>query len=160
VVFNDYIMWDHVTDSAYGVVPVVNELVVNGGWEVVAFALEHQLFCDIAIRPRRFKEHTAQHSRLAVEPALAVLLDIYERRADLQNSFPEVKRGQYRRLIEWANGVCIQEWRDADYETLVPYLRWYSAHRSRRVAPVFRGIRRQAKKILRKRKPRSSSDAG
>lgn len=145
VVFNDYIMWDHVTDSAYGVVPVVNALIVNDGWQVIAFALEHQLFCDIAIRPPRVK--------VAVEPALAVLLDVYERRADLQKSYPEVERGQYCRLVEWADGVCVQKWRDLDYETLVPFLRWYSAQTDSRVAAVLRGIRRQAEKVIRKRKP-------
>jgi hypothetical protein len=158
VVFNDYIMWDHVTDSAYGVVPVVNELVVNDGWEVVAFALEHQMFCDIAIRRRHLKEHrfmstTAPDSKVAVEPALAVLLDVYERRADLQKSFPEVQGGQYGRLFEWANGVCVQKWRDMDYEILFPHLRWYSAHRDSRLPTFLREIRRQAEKRIWKRRP-------
>jgi Methyltransferase domain len=51
LVFNDYIMFDHlVSANAYGVVPAVNELVVKDDWEVVAFALQKQMFCDIAIR--------------------------------------------------------------------------------------------------------------
>ncbi|MGH7156139.1 MAG: class I SAM-dependent methyltransferase [Acetobacteraceae bacterium] len=52
LVFNDYIMMDHLSGDPYGVIPVVNELIVQEDWQVVAFALQHQMFCDIAIRPR------------------------------------------------------------------------------------------------------------
>jgi hypothetical protein len=50
MVFNDYIMFDHLTGGPYGVVPAVNELVVQEDWEVVGFALQQQMVCDIAIR--------------------------------------------------------------------------------------------------------------
>ena len=50
LVFNDYIMCDHVTYCEYGIVPVVNSLVVEDGWHVIGYALQHQLFCDIAIK--------------------------------------------------------------------------------------------------------------
>jgi Methyltransferase domain len=50
LVFNDYIMFDHFSGAPYGVVPAVNELVVQENWEVVGFALHQHLFCDIAIR--------------------------------------------------------------------------------------------------------------
>jgi len=50
LVFNDYIMFDHFMNSHYGVVPAVNELVVNDGWRVIGFALSKQMFCDIAIQ--------------------------------------------------------------------------------------------------------------
>jgi hypothetical protein len=50
LIFNDYIMHDHITGSPYGVVPVVNDLVAQHGWKVVGFALQHHLFCDIALR--------------------------------------------------------------------------------------------------------------
>jgi hypothetical protein len=50
LVFNDYIMWDHLSGGAYGVVPAVNELLVQENWEVVGFALQQHMFCDIAIR--------------------------------------------------------------------------------------------------------------
>jgi Methyltransferase domain len=50
LVFNDYIMFDHILHAPYGVVPVVNEMVVNQGWQVIGLALERQMFCDIAIR--------------------------------------------------------------------------------------------------------------
>jgi hypothetical protein len=55
LVFNDYIMADHLNGTPYGVVPVVNEMVVNDGWRVVGFALQRHMFCDIAIR----RDHVA-----------------------------------------------------------------------------------------------------
>jgi methyltransferase family protein len=51
LVFNDYMMVD-LNHANYGVVPVVNEMVVNQGWQVVGFALHHAMYCDIAIRRR------------------------------------------------------------------------------------------------------------
>ncbi|MCB8880465.1 class I SAM-dependent methyltransferase [Acidisoma cellulosilytica] len=50
IIFNDYIMYDHLAHSSYGVVHVVNQLVVEQGWSVVGFALAPQMFCDIALR--------------------------------------------------------------------------------------------------------------
>jgi hypothetical protein len=50
LIFNDYTMFDPFQNSAYGVVQVVNELVVNGGWFVTGFALQRHMFCDIALR--------------------------------------------------------------------------------------------------------------
>jgi hypothetical protein len=50
LVFNDYIMFDHLTGAPYGVVPVVNELIVECDWQVIAFALQQHMFCDIALR--------------------------------------------------------------------------------------------------------------
>ena len=49
LVFNDYIMFDHIQRVPYGVVQVVNEMVVNEEWRVIGLALHHDLFCDIAI---------------------------------------------------------------------------------------------------------------
>lgn len=50
LIFNDYIMYDHVQLGGYGVVPAVNELVNETDWRVVGFALQHALFCDIALQ--------------------------------------------------------------------------------------------------------------
>jgi hypothetical protein len=50
LVFNDYILVDPENYIPYGVVPVVNDLVVNQGWIIVGYALEEHLFCDIALR--------------------------------------------------------------------------------------------------------------
>lgn len=49
LIFNDYIIFDHVLGDPYGVVPVVHEFCVNRGWQVLFFALQNQLFCDIAL---------------------------------------------------------------------------------------------------------------
>lgn len=50
LIFNDYIMYDHIGQGPYGVVPAVNELVANHDWPVVGLALHPQLFCDIALQ--------------------------------------------------------------------------------------------------------------
>lgn len=49
LVFNDYLLFDH-GNVAYGIVPVVNHLVVNHGWDVVGFAINHALYADIALQ--------------------------------------------------------------------------------------------------------------
>lgn len=49
LVFNDYIMLDPGKGEIYGIVPVVNDLVVHGDWRVVGYALNEHLFCDIAL---------------------------------------------------------------------------------------------------------------
>jgi hypothetical protein len=50
LVFNDYIMYDHLQGGEYGVVPAVNELVNASDWRIVGFALQHRMFCDIALQ--------------------------------------------------------------------------------------------------------------
>jgi len=50
LVFNDYILHDPFIHADYGVVPVVNQMVVNEGWRVIGFALQKHLFCDIALQ--------------------------------------------------------------------------------------------------------------
>jgi hypothetical protein len=52
LVFNDYIIYDHVGRTTYGIVPVVNRLCVDDGWEVVYLALHSEMFCDICLRRR------------------------------------------------------------------------------------------------------------
>ncbi len=49
LVFNDYMLIDH-NNAFYGVVPVVNHMVVNEGWHLVGYALNHGLYCDVAIQ--------------------------------------------------------------------------------------------------------------
>jgi hypothetical protein len=58
IVFNDYIMYDHWAKIPYGVVQAVNELLAGGGWYVAGFALNHSMFCDIAVarRPAALKD--------------------------------------------------------------------------------------------------------
>lgn len=49
LVFNDYILLDE-SHGPYSVVPVVNDLVVNRGWSIVGYALDHHLYCDVALQ--------------------------------------------------------------------------------------------------------------
>ncbi|OBQ69576.1 hypothetical protein A8146_29905 [Mesorhizobium loti] len=49
LVFNDYIMADHASNSPYGIVQVVNWLCANMGWRVHYLALQRMLFCDICL---------------------------------------------------------------------------------------------------------------
>ena len=50
LVFNDYVMFDHINDCHYGIVPVVNDLCVRLGWRVEYLALDAGMHCDICIR--------------------------------------------------------------------------------------------------------------
>jgi hypothetical protein len=50
LVFDDYTLIDPSTYVPCGVVPVVNDLVVNQGWIIVGYSLEEYLYCDIALR--------------------------------------------------------------------------------------------------------------
>jgi hypothetical protein len=59
LIFNDYIRYSHYDDCYYGVIPVVNNLVANRGFEVVGFALQPDMYCDIAIRRRRKKDFSS-----------------------------------------------------------------------------------------------------
>lgn len=49
LVFNDYIMFDHIAGVPYGVVQVVNDLCANHGWRMTHFALQNVMFCDVAL---------------------------------------------------------------------------------------------------------------
>jgi len=49
LIFNDYIMADYIANFPYGVVQVVNELCVNQGWKIVALAIPHHRFDDVAL---------------------------------------------------------------------------------------------------------------
>jgi len=50
LIFNDYIMLDHYHGVPYGVVQAVNELVFEEDWHLVGFALQQEMFCDVAIQ--------------------------------------------------------------------------------------------------------------
>ena len=53
LIFNDYIMYDHVTHIQYGICHVVNDLCVNQGWRITHFAFHQHMFCDVAVRRAR-----------------------------------------------------------------------------------------------------------
>jgi Methyltransferase domain len=52
LIFNDYMRFDHLEGQLYGVVRAVNELIVNDNWVVCGFALQREMYCDIAIHKR------------------------------------------------------------------------------------------------------------
>ncbi|MEM2614514.1 MAG: glycosyltransferase [Nitrososphaerota archaeon] len=54
---------------------------------------------------------------------LALLLDLYDLRPDLQKAYPEVRNGDYRRLIKWAATDGINK--DDSKVMLRPYKSWY-----------------------------------
>jgi hypothetical protein len=50
LVFNDYTMTDHLSRVDYGVVKAANELIgENERLKVIGFALNPQMFCDLAV---------------------------------------------------------------------------------------------------------------
>jgi hypothetical protein len=49
IVFNDYLLGDG-TPMKIGVVPAVNEFMLENRWEMIYFALHPRMFCDVAIR--------------------------------------------------------------------------------------------------------------
>ena len=51
-------MLDPGTGARFGVVPVVNDLIVNHGWSVTGFALELAMYCDVALRRTEFIRDT------------------------------------------------------------------------------------------------------
>ena len=50
LIFNDYIPFAYKEMRPYGVVAVVNSMVVHGNWEVAGFAFQNNMYCDIALR--------------------------------------------------------------------------------------------------------------
>lgn len=50
LVFNDYTVWSVLEFTDYGIVPVVNELLASGEWEMLYIALHPLMYCDVAIR--------------------------------------------------------------------------------------------------------------
>jgi hypothetical protein len=49
LVFNDYVCYDS-SGGEYGVMPVVQDLCINHGWRLRYLALQHKMFCDIALQ--------------------------------------------------------------------------------------------------------------
>lgn len=53
LIMNDYIMYDHLAGSRYGVVEATNEFCKEHNWEFFYFAFHPQLFCDVGLRKIR-----------------------------------------------------------------------------------------------------------
>lgn len=50
IVMNDYILYDHITNEAYGVIQATNEFMIENDFEMLFLALHPGMFCDIVIR--------------------------------------------------------------------------------------------------------------
>jgi len=53
IIMNDYLMEDWLTHTPYGVVQATNEFMIRENWELIYFALEGGMFCDVAIKKCR-----------------------------------------------------------------------------------------------------------
>jgi hypothetical protein len=68
LVFNDYIIFSQADMRPFGIVQVVNSLCTDEDWEMVGFALQSKLYCDVALRRRT----TAMNGEaVATTPAMA-----------------------------------------------------------------------------------------
>ncbi len=50
IVMNDYIMYDHLANTKYGVVHATNEFCIKHDWEFLYYAFHPNLFCDVVLR--------------------------------------------------------------------------------------------------------------
>jgi hypothetical protein len=50
IIFNDYTLFDQYMGVSYGVIRAVNELIIEHNLEVLGFAFEINMFCDIALK--------------------------------------------------------------------------------------------------------------
>jgi precorrin-6B methylase 2 len=50
IVLNDYIMADWLTNTLYGVVQAVNEFMNRERWQMLYFALQNGMFCDVVLQ--------------------------------------------------------------------------------------------------------------
>ncbi len=50
IILNDYIMYDHINRDNYGVVKAANQFCIEYNYELIFFALNNHMFCDIAIK--------------------------------------------------------------------------------------------------------------
>jgi hypothetical protein len=73
------------------------------------------------------RSHVSQDETLGSDASksdpLSALLEVYWIRSDLISAFPEVKDGDYKRLIQWASHIIMN--RIDAYAHLEPYAEWY-----------------------------------
>ena len=48
LILNDYVLYD--STGPYGVVPAANEFMIAENWEMIYFALEPSMYCDVVLR--------------------------------------------------------------------------------------------------------------
>ena len=52
LIFNDFTFWSPLEAMSYGVAHAVCELCLSRDWEIIYFALEPWMYCDVVVRPR------------------------------------------------------------------------------------------------------------
>ena len=52
LIFNDYTYWSPVECMRYGVIQAINELCLEEDWEIIYFALQPRMYCDVALKRR------------------------------------------------------------------------------------------------------------
>ena len=72
------------------------------------------------------QKHRKSYQFVADSGGLAYLISLYDIRPDLQATFPEVKQGNYGRLVSWASGVANHLINDDYYQILLPFGYWYT----------------------------------
>jgi GT2 family glycosyltransferase/glycosyltransferase involved in cell wall biosynthesis/predicted O-methyltransferase YrrM len=72
-------------------------------------------------------ERRLEDSTRASDP-LGTLLQIYWMRSDLQNAFPEVRYGEYPRLIEWARNIVGTRSADVHLDPLLRFTDWFAGN--------------------------------
>lgn len=66
---------------------------------------------------------------------LEILLQLYKKRIDLQDAFPEVDQGEYQALINWAAGVSMKRWEDMSYDDISNYKKWFLENEAEVIRP-------------------------
>lgn len=56
---------------------------------------------------------------------MTLLLEIYQNRSDLQNQYPEVRKGNIRNLLDWSYGVVLGDIPDTESHLLGHFGAWY-----------------------------------
>jgi glycosyltransferase involved in cell wall biosynthesis/regulator of replication initiation timing len=72
------------------------------------------------------RKHSALMKSKRADDPLVTLLQIYWMRDDLQDAFPEVKSGEYQRLMEWAGNVVANNLNDVHLQPLTRYRDWFT----------------------------------
>jgi O-methyltransferase len=109
----------------------IEEPIVGIDWSGVYWRVERVIPAIAEAMPTPVREESAWPERTTepkFEPELQTLLDLFERRPDLKQAFPEASNWDFRRLIDWALRVTRGEFRDGNAGALRPLLRWLDSN--------------------------------
>jgi glycosyltransferase involved in cell wall biosynthesis len=89
------------------------------------FAIAHKL---VEGKHSAFIESRHIENLMRADDPLVTLLKIYWTRSDLQNAFPEVKGGEYNRLIEWAGNTVATVPKETPINWLLKHSSWFTTN--------------------------------